>query len=105
LINGPPQVMPLAVDGQEHFVEMPCIPRARPAMTQLIRIILAEFATPLADRFVGDLDAVFHQELLHVAVAQGEAVVEPDPVTDDFTGKTVTLVPVGMGGRVRSAPI
>ena len=47
-------------------------------MPQLIGIVLPEFETPLANGFVGDIDATFEQELLHVAVAQGEAIREPD---------------------------
>src|SRR5262245_5434098 len=37
--------------------------------------------------------------LLNVAVAQDEATVKPDPVTDDFTGKAVVLVVRGVGRR------
>ena len=44
------------------------------------------------------VDATFKQQLLHVAVAQGEAIVEPDPVTDDFAGKAVVLVTLGVCG-------
>ena len=40
LIHRTPQVMALAIDRQENFIEMPFIPRARPTSLQLIRIIL-----------------------------------------------------------------
>ena len=35
----------------------------------------------------------------HVAVAQGKAIVEPDPVTDNFTREAVILVALGIGWR------
>jgi hypothetical protein len=47
---------------------------------------------------VGHGDPAFHEDLLHIAVAQGEAVIEPDPMADDFAGKAVVLVTL----RVRS---
>jgi hypothetical protein len=37
-----------------------------------------------------------YKECLHVAIAQGAARGEPDAMTDDFTGKTVVLVPLGV---------
>jgi hypothetical protein len=91
--------MAFAMDGQKHFIEIPLVSRSGPAATQLIGIVLPEFATPLANGFVGDGDATFEQQLLHVAVAQGESIVEPDLVTDDFPGKAVILVALGVGRR------
>jgi hypothetical protein len=38
-------------------------------------------------RGLGDVDPAFEQQFLHIAIAQGEAVVEPDPITDDSPGK------------------
>jgi hypothetical protein len=48
-------------------------------------VVLPELPTPCADRFVGHGDAAFEQEFLHGTVAQGEVIVEPDSMTDDFT--------------------
>ena len=48
---------------------------------------------------MGHSDAAFEQEFFHVAVAQGEARGEPDPVTDDCTGKTVIPVAPRVGQR------
>lgn len=47
----------------------------------------------------GDVDAALAQELLHVAVAQGEAIVEPDAVAADLAGKAGVFVALGVGGR------
>ena len=54
----------------------------------------------MADGLVGDVDAAFEQECLHVAGAQGEAIVAPDPLADDVAGKVsifVSLNVVGVG--------
>ena len=66
---------PLGVDRQKHFIHVPFIPGPRPTAPQSIGILLSKFAAPLTDGFVGDIDAACEQELLHVAVAQGEAIV------------------------------
>jgi hypothetical protein len=47
---------------------------------------------------MSDVDTAFKEELLHVAVAQGEAIIEPDAMTDDLTGKVVILVALGLSG-------
>ena len=55
--------------------------------------------TPWTDGFMRHGDATLEQEFLHVAVAQGEPIVEPDPMADDFAGKAVVLVTLGVGRR------
>ena len=92
LIHRAPQVMALAIDRKEHFIQVPLIARARTPPSQPIGVVLPKLPTPLADGFVGHRDAAFEQELFHVAVAQGEAIVEPDPVADDVARKAVVLV-------------
>jgi len=75
------------------------IARLRTTATQPIGVILPKLPTPFADGFVGHGDTTFAQEFLHVAIAQGEAIVEPDAMTDNFTGKAVVLVTLGVGRR------
>src|SRR4029450_7161796 len=78
LIHGAPQVMALPVDRQKHLVAMPCVPRATPSTLELVGVILPTLPTPLADGLVGHVDAALAQEFLHVAVAQREAIIQPD---------------------------
>src|SRR5712692_3649390 len=99
LVDSPPQVMPLPIDGEKHLIQVPLVARPPAPVTELIGVVLPKLPTPLADRFVGHGDAAFEQEFLHVAVAQGEAIVEPDPMADDFTGKAMVLVMRGVGRR------
>ena len=101
LIDGPPQVMAFAVNGQKHFIQMPYIicPRGGVAGDAAIGIVSPELLTPLMDGFIGHVDAAFEQEFLHVAVAQVKAIIEPSPVADDFAGKTVVFVALGVDGR------
>jgi hypothetical protein len=80
-------------------IQRPFVTRPRPSALEPIGIVLPKLQTPLTDSFIGHVDAAFEQELLHVAVAQLKAIVEPDPVTDDFAGKAVIFVALGVGGR------
>ena len=52
---------------------------------------------------MGDVDTAFEQQFLHVAVAQGEAIVEPDAMADNLAGKAVIFVACGSAGGVMSA--
>ncbi len=77
---------------QKDFIQVPLVARLRTPPSQPIGAVLPKLPTPLADRFVGHRDAAFEQEFFHITVAQGEAIIEPDPVTDDFARKAVVLV-------------
>ena len=77
---------------------MPLVPRLAASAPKSIGIILPELQTPLPDGFVGDVNATFEQKFLYVAVAQCEAIVEPDPVADDLAWKAVIFVALGVGG-------
>src|SRR5262249_43521662 len=75
LIDRAPQVMALPVDRQKDLVEVPLVPWLGASTLQLIRIVLPKLPTPLANGFMGDVDPAFEQQFLHVAVAQGEAII------------------------------
>src|SRR6516162_1873770 len=96
LIHRAPQVMAFAIDREEHLIEVPFVAWLGASMLQLIGIILAKLQTPLADGFMGDVDPTLEQDLLHIAIAQREAVVEPDAMADDLAGKAVILVAFGV---------
>jgi hypothetical protein len=53
---------------------------------------LAEPAAPAADGLIADGDPALRQQLLHVAVAEQEAVVEPHRVADDLAREAIPLV-------------
>src|SRR5215470_6467400 len=96
LVDSAPQVMALPVDPQEHLVQVPLVTWLGAAVLQLIGVVLPKFQTPLADGFMGDVDAALAQELFHVAIAQREAIIEPDPVANDLAGEAVILVALGV---------
>jgi hypothetical protein len=48
---------------------------------------------------MGNVDTTFEEQLLYVAVTQGESIIEPATMADNLAGKTVILVALGGGGR------
>jgi hypothetical protein len=97
LIHRPPQIVALFVNGDEEIIEVPLIARPRTPASQLISIRLAEFPTPLADRFIRNNGATDEQKFFHITVAQWEAEIQPDRVTDDFPWKPVVFVELRRG--------
>src|SRR5262245_48927721 len=75
LIDRAPEVMALTIDGQKDLIEVPLVPGLGTSTLQLIGVVLPKFQTPLADGFMRDVDPALEQDLLHVAVAQREAII------------------------------
>src|ERR1700676_1308122 len=97
LIYGAPEILLLAVDSNEDFVQVPNI--AEPALTplQFSGIVGAERLTPDSDCFIRDDDSAFGEKILDVSEAQAETMVSPDGVADDSRRETVTVIgrPIG----------
>jgi hypothetical protein len=56
LIHGPPEIMALPIDREEHFIQVPLVTRLRASASELIGMRLAKFPTPLTDRLIGGLN-------------------------------------------------
>ena len=70
LIDCEPQIVQLAIDGEEHLIKMSFVTRLCPMLAQLVRILLAELLTPLADRLIGHDNPTLCQKLFHITIAQ-----------------------------------
>jgi hypothetical protein len=57
LIHGPPEIVPLPIDGEEHLIQVPFVTWSRPSAPELIGIGLPKLPTPLPDRFIGHDDS------------------------------------------------
>ena len=60
---------------------------------------LPKLPTPLADSFVGHDDPTGKQQFFNIVIAEADAVVQPDTMTDNLGGKAVILVALGVGRR------
>jgi hypothetical protein len=56
LIDGPPQLVMFAVDGEKDFVQVPLGPRSRISAAQLIAMGLPEFLAPIPHSLIGHAD-------------------------------------------------
>src|SRR4029079_1075347 len=75
LVDGPPQILPTAVDRQQHLVEVPLVAGSGLAAAQAGRVDGSELGTPLPDRLVRDDHAADQHELLDLTEAQREPVI------------------------------
>jgi hypothetical protein len=67
----------LAVDREEHLIEVPLISWAWPSAAQPVRVGLSELLAPLPDGLVGDHDAALHHHLFDLAEAEREPRIQP----------------------------
>jgi hypothetical protein len=84
--------MLLTVNLYRNFIDVEGIAVASVFSFQATGINGSEFYAPQANRFTADCDTALSQEVLDVAVAQVEALVEPDGVRDNIWRESVVLV-------------
>ena len=94
----------LAIDVQEHFIEVPSVARLGPALTELAGEVGAELEAPLPDALVADRGAPFGEDQLNSPEAQAEDVVEPDGVADDLGWEAIARVGGGLRRHLASMP-
>ena len=68
---------------KEHLVKMPPIVRTRTAAGEARGYFGPELRRPATDAFITDFYAALHQQFLNVAITQGEAIIQPNGMTDD----------------------
>jgi hypothetical protein len=94
LIDGSPEIVPHALNPDEHLIKVPLVPRSWPAVTQTISEILVEFLAPSSHRLIGDDDAPFGQQKLAITQTQTEHMIQPDGMANDLGGETVSVARV-----------
>jgi len=92
VIDSTPEIQPLARDAHHHLVQMPAIARPRAALAQPSRDRQAELQHPAPHGFVGDVEPAFGQQFLDIAIAQGEAEIEPDRMLDDLGREAMAAI-------------
>jgi hypothetical protein len=92
LIDGPPQVVLLAINFHEHLIKVPFIARPGPTSSQFVGKGLSKLLTPLADCFVGNADSTDQHQLFDITITEAEAKVEPHTVTDNLGREAMASV-------------
>jgi hypothetical protein len=81
--------MLLAVDFDEDLIDVESIAIAPMLPLQSSAVESAELDTPETDCFSADGDTSFCEEIFDISMAEIEAVVEPDGITDDVGRESV----------------
>jgi hypothetical protein len=97
LIHGPPQIMSLSLDGHEELVQVPDVAQLSFSAPEVAGVVWTELLTPLSDGLIGDHDSSLCQEFLDVTEAQGESVIQPYSVADDFRREAVSVIATSIG--------
>jgi hypothetical protein len=97
LINGPPQPVFLASDGDRDFVEMPDIPTVWSLTPEAASVIRPELQSSPADGLLGHDDAALEQHLPDQPQTQWKSDVQPDRMGDDLGREAVTFLADGLG--------
>jgi hypothetical protein len=92
LIHGTPEILLLAVDSNENFVQVPNIAEAALPPFQSLGIVRTELFTPESNRFIRDEDSPFGEKILDIPEAQAETMVNPDGIANNFGRKTMTVI-------------
>ncbi|BDP44178.1 hypothetical protein DAETH_41470 (plasmid) [Deinococcus aetherius] len=100
-VDRPPQPMPYPTDLDAHLVQRPPRTRAGFSAAQFLGEERREWDVSLSQGLMADLNTALVKQFLHVPLAEGEAVIEPESVADDAQGKTVA---VGLPVSHRSPP-
>ena len=92
LVDGPPQVLPLAVDLDVDLVQVPFVAGPGSSAPQPAGVLGPELRAPLPDGLVGDDDPAGQEQQLHLAEAQRETVIQPHRLGDDLRREPEPLV-------------
>jgi len=84
--------MLFAVDFDENLIDVEGVAIASVLAFQSACINGTEFDAPETDRLAADGDASFSQEIFDIAMAEIEAMVEPDGIGNDIWREPVALV-------------
>jgi len=109
VVDSPPEVHPLAGNPNYHLVEVSASARPRTVTEEPPRDHRSEFQHLTPDRLIRDVKPTLGQQFLDIAIAQGEAQIEPDRMLDDHRRKAVAAVgyfsrdPPAVAPRVRGA--
>jgi hypothetical protein len=92
LINGTPQKMLLALDRDNHFIQVPFVTKSRGTPTDRVGIGAAELLSPFPHRFVGDDDPSVSKHIFDHAKTEWKAIIQPHCLSDDLSGETMTVI-------------
>jgi hypothetical protein len=94
LIYSAPKIVLLAIYLYEYFINVKGVAVASMLSFQSTSIDGTELNAPKADRFATDSDASLSHQVLKIAVAEIESVIEPDSIRNDIWRESMALVSI-----------
>jgi hypothetical protein len=94
LVDGPQELVPHSSYLHEDLVQVPDVALSALATSEDSAARGPELPTPLLVGLVGDEDSTLRQELLDIARAQTESVLQPNGMTVDFRWEAVAMIAV-----------
>ena len=91
-VDGAPKPELLAADHNGHLIEMPLRGRPLALAPKFSGEQGSELQNPAPHGLVGDIQPALGEQILYVAIAQGEAKVEPHRMLDDNRRKAVASI-------------
>jgi hypothetical protein len=88
--------VPVAVDAQEHFINVPNIPWLRPAVLQAPGVLAPELQAPSSYAPIAEYNPSLKHHLLDVPKREAEAVVKPDAIADHPSWEPMALLEGGV---------
>lgn len=84
LIHRPPEILLLAVDSNEDFVQVPAVAEAALMALQTTGIARTELRlTPDSNPFIRHGDSAFGEKILDISETQTETMIDPDGIADN----------------------
>lgn len=107
-VHGPPKPGAPAFDPDHDFINMPCVGRSRVVTSDLGGDLMAKPDHPIPDRLLRNADAAFGPEVVNVAQAQVNPMLDPHGVANDVSRTSEAIDPGQIFDvqhhRQRSAP-
>ena len=84
--------MDLSLDSDEDLIDVPCVPKWPFLALKASTRARPRLHAPAANRFKGQFYAAFPQQLLDIAEALAEAMVDPDGIADNLAKEPMAMV-------------
>ena len=92
LVYGPPELMLLAVDLDEYFIDVKGVAETSVPSLKAAGINRTELNATETDRFAADGDTAFREKIFDIAVAEVESMLEPDGIGNNVRWESMAFI-------------
>ncbi len=92
LINGSPEIMPLAMNVYKYLIHIPSITVLTGISLQTFAIYTPEFSAPRTNCFITDRNPSLRKKIFNITKAETKAVVYPNSILNNFWWKSMVFI-------------